>query len=236
MPELVADCPRCGSGRITFDLHGANWIGKSYDWQHKYEAFCVCRRCHRSTVFYIAKSTDAYDAKVNTEQQVKDYDGSLNDCFGIEGYLSLKDRDPIPPPEHLSEKIETAFREGATCMAAGCFNAAGTMFRLCLDFATKALLPKEEVAGLNSKIRGSLGLRMKWLFDTGGLPAALEELATCVKDDGNDGAHDGTLSKIEAEDLQEFTFELLERLYTEPKRLAIAKARREARHRQAKGG
>ncbi|CAG9238659.1 hypothetical protein BGLA2_860017 [Burkholderia gladioli] len=103
------------------------------------------------------------------------------------------------------------------------------MFRLCLDFATKALMP-DDTPGLNAQGRRSLGLRMNWMFENNILPAALQDLAQCVKDDGNDGAHDGTLSAVDAEDLQEFTFELLERLYTEQKRLQIAKDRRAARH------
>lgn len=230
MAEIVGDCPRCGSERITFDLFAANLVAILHEWLHRYEAFCVCRKCHRSTVFQISQTTEGYDAAVRTGAEVVAYRGTLNDCFSIDGYVSLKDRDAAPPPEHLPEKIDAAFREGATCMASGCFNAAGTMFRLCLDFATKELMPKEDAPGLNGKIRGSLGLRMNWLFETGGLPEALKELAACVKDDGNDGAHDGTLSKVDAEDLEEFTFVLLERLYTEPKRLAIAKERREKRH------
>jgi hypothetical protein len=50
-----------------------------------------------------------------------------------------------------------------------------------------------------------------------------------LKDDGNDGAHAGTLTKADAVDLLDFTFELLERLYTERKRLELAAVRREER-------
>lgn len=184
----------------------------------------------------LSQTTSGINAKVGTPKDMLAYPGSLNNAFDVCGYLSLKDRNAEPPPEHLPTNVDAAFREGATCMTVKCFNAAGTMFRLCLDFATKALMPQDNVDGLNSKIRGSLGLRLNWLFDTGRLPEALHELATCVKDDGNDGAHDGTLTEVDAEDLQEFTFELLERLYTEPKRLELAKARRDARHKKADGG
>lgn len=230
MPELVTDCPRCGANSVTFDVRGANWVGQSHGWQHHYEAFSVCRHCHKSSLFRLAQSDSAYGAKVGTVQALLAYPGSLNDFFYEDGYISLKDAAAAPPPEHLPANIDAAFREGATCMTVQCYNAAGTMFRLCLDFATKTEMPAEDVDGLDRRIRGSLGLRMAWLFDTKRLPEALRELAICVKDDRNDGAHDGTLTKIDAEDLEEFTFELLERLYTEPKRLEIAKARRIARH------
>ena len=91
------------------------------------------------------------------------------------------------------------------------------------------MLPEEEVEGLNYKTRRNLGLRLPWLFDNSILPEVLRELSSCVKDDGNDGAHEGTLKKEEAEDLLDFTFAILERIYTEPKRVQIAKERREAR-------
>lgn len=56
-----------------------------------------------------------------------------------------------------------------------------------------------------------------------------------MKDDGNDGAHEGTLTQHDADDLLDFTIALLERLYTEPERLRLAKARRDARRSGATG-
>ncbi len=70
---------------------------------------------------------------------------------------------------------------------------------------------------------------MSWMFEHGKLPLALKDLAECVKDDGNDGAHEGILDQAAALDLEDFTYLLLERLYTEKERLAEAKKRREAR-------
>jgi hypothetical protein len=51
-------------------------------------------------------------------------------------------------------------------------NAAGTMFRLCVDLATRSKLPTKlidqpDAPGLNADIRSKLALRLKWLFDTG---------------------------------------------------------------------
>jgi Domain of unknown function (DUF4145) len=95
-------------------------------------------------------------------------------------------------------------------------------------------LPKEEVDGLTSKIRRDLGLRLPWLFNNSKLPAELRDLLSCVKEDGNDGAHAGTLKKSDAEDLLEFAHAFLERLYTEPEKLRLAKERRDDR-RKPKG-
>ena len=115
-------------------------------------------------------------------------------------------------------------------MSIGCYNAASTMFRLCIDLSTRAMLPAGDAEGLNSRVRRNLGLRLPWLFDNGILPEALRELSSCIKDDGNDGAHEGSLNKEDAENLLDFTYVILERIYTEPKRIQLAKERRVARH------
>ena len=103
------------------------------------------------------------------------------------------------------------------------------MFRLSLDITTRSLLPQEETEGLNAKTRRDLGLRLPWLFDNGRLPESLRDLSTCVKEDGNDGAHAGNLSEEDAEDLLDFSYALLERLYTEPARIRDATERRKVR-------
>lgn len=72
-------------------------------------------------------------------------------------------------------------------------------------------------------------MRLPWLFDNRILPSELRDLAGCIKEDGNDGAHAGTLTKADADDLLDFTIALLERVVTEPKRLELAKERRDAR-------
>ncbi len=149
----------------------------------------------------------------------------------IQGFVSEKDAAAVAPPEHVPDAIKDAFSEGAKCLAIGCPNAAATMFRLCIDLATKQMLPLEDLDGLNPGIRRTLGLRLQWLFDTGRLPEAIRDLSSCVKEDGNDGAHQGSLTPTDGEDLLDFTVALLERLYTEPERLRLAKARRETRRR-----
>jgi hypothetical protein len=228
MSELVADCPRCGAKKITFDLTSAVKTRYEYRWQNWYEAFCVCRQCSRTSIFVLAESVNGdynYVHKVGLVQ----IEGAVNKYVNIEGNITLKDNSTISPPEFVPENIEAIFREGATCMALRCNNAAGTMFRLCIDLVTIDLLPAGEVEGLNHKTRRNLGFRLPWLFDSGILPEALRGLSSCVREDGNDGAHKGTLTADEASDLLDFTEILLERIYTEPERLKLAQERREKR-------
>lgn len=229
MSELVTTCPRCNATNTTFDVLAATAIRTLFGWQTELEAFCVCRHCKRSTVIMLREREEKNVNKLNANGGIHGYKGSLNRYFHVDDYVSLKHHNAVAPPEHLPPAVEEVFREGANCMAIGCFNAAGTMFRLCLDMATKSFLPEANDNGLNNKIRRNLGFRMIWLFDNDLLPRALQDLAACVKEDGNDGAHEGTLTKADAEDLLDFTEALLERLYTEPARIRLANERRAAR-------
>jgi hypothetical protein len=62
----------------------------------------------------------------------------------VERFISLKDEETVAPPEHLPPDIEASFREGAMCMAVGCYNAGATMFRLCLDHDTTSLYERKQ--------------------------------------------------------------------------------------------
>lgn len=233
MSELVADCPRCSSAKITFDLESSVHVETNYNWQRIDEAFCICRHCGRSTIFRLSQLRIEHN-QILEHATLDKLPGSVNNFFRVENYVSQKDKAPIRSPEHLPKHVEAVFNEGTKCLAINCYNAAGTMFRLCLDLATKSFLPalEEDAPGLNSKTRRDLGLRLPWLFNNGKLPAELKDLSDCIKEDGNDGAHAGTLTEPDARDILDFTYELLERIYTEPKRIELAKERRAARRAQ----
>lgn len=221
MAELVADCPRCGSNKVTFDIRADKIVGWRGEWP-LLETFSICRGCDRSTVFYLLLRSSG-------EPTLAPDKDCVNDRTEMLGYVSLKDNLSRRPPDHLPQDIADIFREGATCLAVECYNAAATMFRLCLDMATRERLPKEPQEGLNERKRKSLGLRLDWLLDNGHLPEKLRSLSSCVREDGNDGAHEGTLTKTDAEDVLDFTEALLERPYTEPARLQLAEERRKER-------
>jgi hypothetical protein len=160
----------------------------------------------------------------------------LNVFFEVTKYVNLVDNVQISAPEHTPPEIAKIFAEAATCVRVQCWNAVGAMLRLCIDLATKGLLPSGDTPGLNSYTRGKLAPRITWLIDNGRLPSELRDLSTCIREDGNDAAHDGTLRKEDAEDLMDFTVALFERLFTEPERLRLAKERREKRRAAADGG
>lgn len=227
MAQLIADCPRCGSKNMTFSVLKDVLVGERRGWQNCYETFCSCRHCFLTATFTLVQreSLPAEILKSGLTSQTT----TVNRWVSVEGFIGLNNMVSVQPPDHLPENIEAVFREGATCVAACCHNAAATMFRLCIDLAIRPLLPIEDTPGLNARTRRDLGLRLPWLFDNGKLPEALRELSTCVREDGNDGAHAGTLTKDDADDLLDFTVALLQRMYTEPERLRLAQERRDKR-------
>lgn len=228
MTILVANCPRCDADQMTFDVRAAHLIYYQYSWQRWYEMFCVCRHCDRSTTFVLSQK-EYEDGDFLKRHSPLEFNDALNNHFNIQGYISIKDIGSAPTPDYVEGPIATAFHEGAVSIAVGNWNAAGTMFRLAIDLVTRPILPTCDENGLNNKIRRDLGLRLPWLFANNLLPVDLKDLSSCVREDGNDAAHAGTLEREDALDLLDFTTALLERIVTEPKRLQVAKERRDAR-------
>lgn len=212
---------------MTFDVRADFVRSVRNGWQRVWELFCVCRQCNTSTVF-VAHQGGPDPGSISRDPRITPttYEGPVTDFLRVEGFVTIKDLATTAPPEHCPPEVTAAFHEGATCMTVECWNAACTMFRLCVDLATRPMIEKIDDETLNTKTRRDLGLRLPWLFDHGHLSEDLRDLSTCIKEDGNDAAHAGTIGKAEAEDLRDFTEALLKRIYTEPKRVEAAKERR----------
>ncbi len=230
MAELLADCPRCRGARTTFDVKHAHGLARGPRQHLRFEAYCLCRHCKGGTIFLLEQvhAAPSFDSQTLTKG-IHTHTGSISRLVRIERYISIQDEAAESPPQHIPPSISAAFREASTCLTVGCYNAAASMYRLCIDHATWGLLPELGVDGLTASTRRSLGFRLAWLFDSARLPEALRELSEAIKEDGNDGAHEGNLTKADAEDMRDFTVALLERLFTEPRRLELARERRAAR-------
>lgn len=231
MPSiLVADCPRCNTRAVTFDVHADQLVEEEHGWVRVYESFAVCRICARSVIFVLRQREYYERGDPNFRRVPSQVAPSANDMFAVQGYISLKDAAAVLPPDHCPKDVAAAFREGAKCLVIGAHNAAGSMFRLAIDLATKSMLPDPALpGGPNRQQRDKLAYRLDYLFDMGKIPVELRELAHSIREDGNDGAHDGTLEDGAAEDLQDFSVALLEQIYTQPERVKAAKRRRDER-------
>lgn len=215
---------------MTFDILSDVYTHTYFDWKHFHEVTALCRRCDRPSIMLVGLHESRAQKNFGINGSITAIQTDIGRVFRVERVISTADFAAKAAPESLPQDIDQAFKEGTRCLAIGCHNAAAAMFRLCLDLATKSRLPEEGLAGgPSSHQRRYLAPRLTWLFEQKLLPEDLLELSTAVKDYGNDGAHDGTLDDNEADDLYDFAFAVLERLYTQPERIAQMRARRDER-------
>ena len=230
MPTIVQDCPRCGANAMTFDAVADVLIGIEYDWLSHFEVCVVCRRCKRPSLLHIKLSSPVDKSYFRETGTVTKTAGDLEPRFNSAGFLNWASVNAKPCPDDVPADIEAAFKEGTACLAVHCPNAAGATFRLCLDLATKNLLPAvDSENGPSKHERRNLAPRLRWLFDNSKLPEDMRDLSRAVKDNGDDGAHEGILNEHDAEDIYDFAFALLERLFTLPARIQAAQRRRDER-------
>lgn len=234
MSEFVGDCPRCGIKSVTFTAQSDNPLGP-IAYPREMEAFLVCRQCGGASVGLFITGGPYQNNHTNIKGALANGNNIVPPCFIFKEFVRIPLAGRVATPEHLPEAVGRCFSEGADAFCIGAHNASAAMFRLSLDLATKDLLPNTpaEEGGPNAQQRKVLFYRLAWLFQTHRIPKDLEPLADCIREDGNDGAHDGTLTKADAEDLIDFAQALLERVYTEPARLELAKARRQQRRAEA---
>ncbi|UML94856.1 DUF4145 domain-containing protein [Shewanella xiamenensis] len=224
----VDNCPRCKAKQTTFDVCTVEFTDESAGIKNVfyYEVPMQCRNCRRLSIV----RAYTYDEGVVRNLELRIAQANLlKDILKVSNFITLADIQVSPPPEHLPQNVHNAFIEGAKCYAAGCYNAAGAMFRLSLDLASKSQLPNEDTLTTHRQ-KTYLADRLEWLFDNKHWPASLKDMVTCIRQDGNDGAHDGELGEDEAYDIMDFSFMVLEKIYTEPERIRISQERRASRN------
>ena len=120
---------RCDAQDVTFDVFHDQPLDRDFDWQAKFESFTVCRRCHCSTVFVLAQTHHLDRGNPNYGRSPCGCAPSANDAFRVERYINISNMAGTAPPEHTPKDVGAAFREGATCLAVECQNAAACMAR-----------------------------------------------------------------------------------------------------------
>lgn len=236
MSTFIFDCPKCSAKKSTFDVNGYEPRGFTTFNYNSWYLFSTCRSCMVSICIDAILSYNAtnslnskHGSKTNLKiQAIREFLRGGNDIANF--FINFQYSPILPnvetPPEHLPAEVEAFFKEAAQCYATGCYNASGAMFRLCLDITTKNIINQFENLNPTNDDKKTIHNRLNWIFKNSILPKQLEDLSRCIKNDGNDAAHDGSLSKDDAADLLDFTYILLERIYTEPARIENANQRR----------
>ncbi|HFF8234827.1 DUF4145 domain-containing protein [Acinetobacter baumannii] len=241
--SFVFDCPVCNVKHTTFDVKGWGNPVKGPNEELLFQLFSVCRACKMATCI-TATVNEAYVKSFSLNLGMRS--NEENPVIPImQKILTEQERDlrmffsefrfiPVIPnkalaPEYLPPELDKIFNEASKCLAIGCFNASAAMFRLCLDVVTKGLVDLNDHLAPSRDDKKTIHNRLNWIFKNRILNSGLEDLSRCIKDDGNDGAHDGNIGKDEADDLFDFTYELLEQVYTQPERIRLAQVRRQER-------
>ena len=89
MSQLVADCPRCGAKKMTFDLVSqqflSNFLGLG-----RYEAFCICRDCRKTTTFLLLQRFKQHNDLLDKTPLSK-LSKTVNHFMEVHSHVSLKD-------------------------------------------------------------------------------------------------------------------------------------------------
>ncbi len=233
-PMINDDCPRCCAQNMTFDVMSYNdfGIGETYEMPRQYEIFAVCRNCKKATTFFVTQRKEIRADSFSHPDIIMRIRDSLNLYFVVNDFIRLSENPPQSPPEFIPDNIRAVFEEGAISISTKSWNAAGGMFRLCLDLTTKNMISEDKPEDLPKDAKNKLAPRIDWLFKEKRLPEDLKDIASIIRQDGNDGAHDGTLQEHDALTLLEFTVELLEDIYTRKAKKEIANKRTQDRRAQ----
>lgn len=230
MATIILDCPRCDAARMTFDTLATVPLIGNPERPDQAEFSASCRGCGLMSVFEAYMHNGVIYNRVPNITAAIQSPFDLGQFYRFMRFVSLADIKAQPVPTELPEIVDSAFQEGVRCLAIGANNAAATMFRLSLDLATKDRLPDPSLPdGPNARVRSNLAARLEWLFQQGHLPGDLQPMSTVIRDHGNDGAHEGCLDGEEADDIYDFTYLFMDRIYTQPALVEAASQRRQQR-------
>ncbi len=223
---FVADCPRCGHLKTTFEILAATHV-RHRDYRDEFECFLLCRSCARPSNALLRANSGSAAPPAGNRGEYANYAYSLSHwVFEIPHSRQV--------PDHVAEDVRRIFNEAADCLAIGAYDAAGTMFRKALDTATRERTPDPDSNATpkvpNWKTYKDLRLRLDWLFSNSLLDDSLRDLSSCIHQDGNDAAHDPRgIGMEEAEDLADFADQVLRVIYTIPGQIRENMRRRDVR-------
>lgn len=235
MPDLIALCPRCGENKTLAVVASLEVDGDAVS--SIYETFCFCHACGKSTIFVLGA-----DESLGKSLPPEKYRSVIRPGIGnynVLEYITSRHFVSAEIPAHVdNKKVVSAFEEGATCLASGCYNAATIMLRSCLELVAEDVIANlsadENTRMKQERININLEKKLQWLFDNGKMPVHLHEQADCIRKYGNASAHELALGKTkvaqaDAELLLLSVRQLLEQCYTMPKRIAHLREKEERR-------
>ncbi|WP_307152968.1 DUF4145 domain-containing protein [Rhodopseudomonas julia] len=196
MPLIVKiDCPHCHTKSSGFEVHGG--FRRSRDVhrtpngvpQYLYDDWFLlsCGRCLKCIT---AQYTFLDSKELSLENTLKRH-GSL-ESLGYRYEAHFPTEIHLEEPEHLPEKVALPFRQAVSNISAQNWDAAGTMARKALDVATRDIARTriEDETKSKDTVKAWLKKRIQTLREEGLLTRDLSDLASILKDGGDEAAHD----------------------------------------------
>lgn len=212
MSVLVMTCPHCGVDNMTFNVvadhsHGEEGMLRS--------GIAVCANCDMPTVIKARWQGRLHGHRLGLAET----EGNLlkNPQLVIRGiWPELR---ALDAPPHLPEVVHRAYLEAARARRAGLWNAACSSYRRCMELGLKAFAPDVEAWKIEKRI-DQLAAQHRITPD-------LQTWAHELRVDGNEAVHGDEEATQEITDqMHHLTYFLLTYLYTLPKQVEEARARR----------
>lgn len=219
---------------MSFDVYGVSTVEEAEEFRvpphytmHRrtIELACRCHECSCTTVFVLrAEVSDAHELPKPVFEKNEN-----PTAFGYREVGALPAKQSLPTPADTPEPAASFYKQAATAMAHGLYDAAGAMFRKCLESVTRmeALLNVIPEADRNDFRKMWLKARITKLKQIHAIPPALGDLVDVIKDEGDGAVHDDVIyDKDSAEALQGFTETFLEQTFTIPAQIARVRAKK----------
>ncbi|MDX0065939.1 DUF4145 domain-containing protein [Sinorhizobium meliloti] len=201
-------CVRCGVN-AQLDARGYTRLDSL-----NFEVFLACKACGKTSIYRGQPTGDPI-------QSIGQLDALSH--FDKDPLVSIPDVPPLPPA--IPQRVRDLFLQAASSRRVHFYDAAGGMFRKTIDVATKVLFATDPRLAEKNPADAPRA-RIQALYQFKILEEDIVELADVALVDGNDAAHDADpYTAQEAEALEELTFDLLDRLYVRPARVAAVKAK-----------
>jgi Domain of unknown function (DUF4145) len=218
---------------MSFDVYGVSTVEEASRYDHGYpsgykrtiELACRCHECHCTTIFVLrADSHSIHDLpKMRFEKN------ETPAAFGYHEIAAFPISKARPTPADTPEPAANFYRQAATAMAHELHDAAGSMFRKCLESVTRSnamldLIPSDDRAAFAAMW---LKARITKLKQIHAIPPALGDLVDVIKEEGDGAVHDDVIyDKESAEALHRFTETFLEQTFTIPAQIAKIRKKR----------
>lgn len=215
MSVLVMTCPHCSADNMTFNVRT--------DAEHKLfprhrSALAFCAKCDKPIVVMATLKEGPNRHMANWK--LSSEDGALNEANHIRIDAVWPRQPVIDAPQNLPEKVLRAFMDAASARRASLWNPACGAYRRCMEIALKDLSPDIDAWKIEKRIDRMAAENR--------LTPAIQAWAHELRLDGNEAVHgveDATQEM--ADQMHHLTYFLLTYLFTLPKQIEEARARRD---------